>query len=83
MVTVDDVRRLALTLPRTEEHLIADRVNARRQPNDPEDPFAPHRVPERSGCMGAGGPRAAGRLPSRIAQTRSDANSVSCRIRPR
>jgi hypothetical protein len=26
MVTVEDVRRIALTLPRTEEHLIRDRV---------------------------------------------------------
>jgi hypothetical protein len=29
MVTVDDVRRLALTLPRTEEHLIRDRIKFR------------------------------------------------------
>ena len=29
MVTVDDVRRLALTLPRTTEHLIRDRVKFR------------------------------------------------------
>jgi hypothetical protein len=29
MVTVDDVRRLALSLPRTEEHLIHDRVKFR------------------------------------------------------
>ncbi|MFF0200951.1 MmcQ/YjbR family DNA-binding protein [Streptomyces sp. NPDC005017] len=29
MVTVDDVRRLALALPRTEEHLIHDRVKFR------------------------------------------------------
>lgn len=29
MVTVDDVRRLALTLPRTTEHLIHDRVKFR------------------------------------------------------
>ncbi|MFF4330227.1 MmcQ/YjbR family DNA-binding protein [Streptomyces sp. NPDC048387] len=29
MVTVDDVRRLALALPRTEEHLIRDRVKFR------------------------------------------------------
>src|SRR3954467_13381369 len=29
MVTVDDVRRLALTLPRTSEHLIRDRVKFR------------------------------------------------------
>ena len=29
MVTVDDVRRLARTLPRTEEHLIRDRVKFR------------------------------------------------------
>ncbi|HEY7484846.1 MAG TPA: MmcQ/YjbR family DNA-binding protein [Streptosporangiaceae bacterium] len=29
MVTVDDVRRLALSLPRTEEHLIRDRVKFR------------------------------------------------------
>jgi hypothetical protein len=29
MVTIDDVRRLALTLPRTEEHLIRDRVKFR------------------------------------------------------
>jgi hypothetical protein len=26
MVTVDDIRRIALALPRTEEHLIRDRV---------------------------------------------------------
>jgi hypothetical protein len=29
MVTVDDVRRVALPLPRTEEHLIRDRVKFR------------------------------------------------------
>ena len=29
MVTVDDVRRLALTLPRSTEHLIRDRVKFR------------------------------------------------------
>jgi hypothetical protein len=29
MVTIDDVRRVALSLPRTEEHLIADRVKFR------------------------------------------------------
>lgn len=29
MVTVDDVRRLALSLPRTSEHLIRDRVKFR------------------------------------------------------
>lgn len=29
MVTVDDVRALALSLPRTEEHLIRDRVKFR------------------------------------------------------
>ncbi|WP_433327911.1 MmcQ/YjbR family DNA-binding protein [Spirillospora sp. CA-294931] len=29
MITVDDVRRLALTLPRTTEHLIRDRVKFR------------------------------------------------------
>lgn len=29
MVTVDDVRRVALSLPRTEEHLIRDRVKFR------------------------------------------------------
>ena len=29
MVTVDDVRRIALPLPRTEEHLIRDRVKFR------------------------------------------------------
>ncbi|GAA2603548.1 MmcQ/YjbR family DNA-binding protein [Actinomadura fulvescens] len=29
MVTVEDVRRLALTLPRTSEHLIGDRVKFR------------------------------------------------------
>ena len=29
MVTVDDVRRLASTLPRSEEHLIRDRVKFR------------------------------------------------------
>lgn len=29
MATVDDVRRLALSLPRTEEHLIRDRVKFR------------------------------------------------------
>jgi hypothetical protein len=29
MITVDDVRRLALTLPRTSEHLIRDRVKFR------------------------------------------------------
>jgi hypothetical protein len=29
MATVDDVRRLALALPRTEEHLIRDRVKFR------------------------------------------------------
>jgi hypothetical protein len=29
MVTVDDVRRLARSLPRTEEHLIRDRVKFR------------------------------------------------------
>ncbi|MFF2192781.1 MmcQ/YjbR family DNA-binding protein [Streptomyces sp. NPDC058157] len=29
MVTVDDVRRLALALPRTEEHLVRDRVKFR------------------------------------------------------
>ena len=29
MVTVDDVRRLALSLPRTTEHLIRDRVKFR------------------------------------------------------
>src|SRR5262245_16891836 len=29
MVTVDDVRRLALSLPRTEEHLIRDRIKFR------------------------------------------------------
>jgi hypothetical protein len=29
MVTVEDVRRLALTLPRTSEHLIRDRVKFR------------------------------------------------------
>jgi hypothetical protein len=29
MVTVDDVRRVALSLPRTEEHLIYDRVKFR------------------------------------------------------
>lgn len=29
MVTVEDVRRLALTLPRTTEHLIRDRVKFR------------------------------------------------------
>ena len=29
MVTVDDVRRVALTLPRTTEHLIRDRVKFR------------------------------------------------------
>jgi hypothetical protein len=29
MVTVEDVRRLALSLPRTEEHLIRDRVKFR------------------------------------------------------
>lgn len=29
MVTVEDVRRLALTLPRTEEHLIRDRIKFR------------------------------------------------------
>jgi hypothetical protein len=29
MVTVDDVRSLALTLPRTTEHLVADRVKFR------------------------------------------------------
>jgi len=29
MVSVDDVRRLALTLPRTTEHLIRDRVKFR------------------------------------------------------
>ena len=29
MVTVDDVRRLALSLPRTEEHLIHDRIKFR------------------------------------------------------
>ena len=29
MVTVDDVRRVALVLPRTEEHLIRDRVKFR------------------------------------------------------
>jgi hypothetical protein len=29
MVTIDDVRRVALSLPRTEEHLIHDRVKFR------------------------------------------------------
>lgn len=29
MITIDEVRRLALSLPRTEEHLIADRVKFR------------------------------------------------------
>ncbi|SEL82558.1 MmcQ/YjbR family DNA-binding protein [Nonomuraea pusilla] len=29
MITVDDVRRFALTLPRTSEHLIRDRVKFR------------------------------------------------------
>lgn len=29
MITVDDVRRVALALPRTEEHLIRDRVKFR------------------------------------------------------
>jgi hypothetical protein len=29
VITVDDVRRLALTLPRTSEHLIRDRVKFR------------------------------------------------------
>jgi hypothetical protein len=29
MVTIDDVRRVALSLPRTEEHLIKDRVKFR------------------------------------------------------
>ncbi|MEV7964439.1 MmcQ/YjbR family DNA-binding protein [Sphaerisporangium sp. NPDC088356] len=29
MVTADDVRRLALTLPRTEEHLIRERIKFR------------------------------------------------------
>lgn len=29
MVTVEDVRRLALTLPRTTEHLVRDRVKLR------------------------------------------------------
>jgi hypothetical protein len=29
MVTVDDVRRVALALPRTEEHIIRDRVKFR------------------------------------------------------
>lgn len=29
MVTIDDVRRYALSLPRTEEHLIRDRVKFR------------------------------------------------------
>jgi hypothetical protein len=29
MVTIDDVRRVALALPRTEEHLIRDRVKFR------------------------------------------------------
>jgi hypothetical protein len=29
MVTIDDVRRVALSLPRTEEHLISDRVKFR------------------------------------------------------
>lgn len=29
MVTVDDIRRVALSLPRTEEHLIRDRVKFR------------------------------------------------------
>ena len=29
MVTIDDVRRIALSLPRTEEHLIRDRVKFR------------------------------------------------------
>ncbi|HEY3007664.1 MAG TPA: MmcQ/YjbR family DNA-binding protein [Micromonosporaceae bacterium] len=29
MVTVDDVRRVALALPRTEEHLIRDRIKFR------------------------------------------------------
>ena len=29
MITVDDVRRVALTLPRTTEHLIRDRVKFR------------------------------------------------------
>jgi hypothetical protein len=29
MVTIDDVRRIALSLPRTEEHLIQDRVKFR------------------------------------------------------
>jgi hypothetical protein len=29
MVTIDDVRKLALSLPRTEEHLIRDRVKFR------------------------------------------------------
>lgn len=29
MVTVDDVRRVALALPRTEEHLVRDRVKFR------------------------------------------------------
>jgi hypothetical protein len=29
MVTIDDVRRVALSLPRTEEHLIRDRVKFR------------------------------------------------------
>jgi hypothetical protein len=29
MVTVEDIRRLALTLPRTSEHLIRDRVKFR------------------------------------------------------
>ena len=29
MVNVDDVRRLALTLPRTTEHLVHDRVKFR------------------------------------------------------
>jgi hypothetical protein len=29
LVTVDEVRRLALTLPRTEEHLIRDRIKFR------------------------------------------------------
>ncbi len=29
MVTIDDVRRLALSLPRTEEHLIRDHVKFR------------------------------------------------------
>src|SRR4051812_36170606 len=32
MVTVDDVRRIALTLPRTSEHLIRDRVKFRVGP---------------------------------------------------